>query len=309
MIDYTARPRKIVHLDVSDIPRQCRALQYPTPDGGHREFDLYYPSEGGGPFPVIITVSGGGWYFGHPTSVHLGRQIHTAIARGYAIISMACTSSGEQKFPYQLHEINLFLRHLQAHAEQLNLDMNSLFMVSASSGAHLSLLTALTQGKAYYDPWLPAPAPAIRAVAAIYPACRLNATEEDFYALGLQPDNPHSGPTCAESIFLGVEDVQQAHDLVELGSPTYQITPDAPPVMVLQGTADTCIPYTLTLEFIQKYRQIVGADKILTHFIPGAGHSDPRFKDEAMCHRIMDFLDRVRQNQTPCPPEYLNKDL
>lgn len=309
MTDYTSKPRQIVYLDVSDIPRQRRFLQYPTPDGGAREFDLYYPSEGEGPFPVIVSISGGGWYYGHPSSIHLGRQLHTAVARGYAIASIACTSSGKQKFPYQLHEINLFLRHLQANAEKLNLDMSFLSMVSASSGAHLALLTALTQGQAYYDPHLPSPAPTIHAVTAIYPACRLDAKEEDFYSLGLHPDNPHSGPTCAESIFLGVEDVQQATELVQLGSPTYQITPQAPPVMILQGTADTCIPYTLTLEFIQKYREIVGADKILTHFIHGAGHSDPRFKDEEMCHRIMDFLDRVRRNETPCPPELQNKDL
>lgn len=309
MTDYTSKPRQIVYLDVSDIPRQRRFLQYPTPDGGAREYDLYYPSKGEGPFPVIVSISGGGWYFGHPTSHHLGRQIHTAVARGYAIASIACTSSGEQKFPYQLQEINLFLRHLREHAAQLNLDMGFLAMLSASSGAHLSLLSALTQGESYYDLPLSDPAPSVHAVAAVYPACRLDAKDEDFYALGLAPENPHSGPTCAESIFLGVEDVQQEPELVRLGSPTYQIKPDAPPVMILQGTADACIPYTLTLEFIRKYREIVGSDKILTHFIPGAGHSDPRFKDDEMCHRIMDFFDRVHRGETPCPLELQNKDL
>lgn len=309
MIDYTAESRPKDCLDVSDIPRRRCGLTYTAPNGSLRSYDLYYPHKGDGPFPVLVSVAGGGWFFGHPSSTHLGRQIHTAVSRGYAIASMACTSSAEEKFPYQIRELNLFLRQLRQNAVALQLDLSFLGMLSASSGAHLSLLTALTRGKAYYDPPHPAGLPHIHAIAAIYPPCRLDATEADFEALGLTSQVIHSGPRCAESIFLGVEDVRQAPELVRLGSPTYQITDGAPPLMVLQGTADTCIPYTFTLEFIRLYRQRVGSDNILAHFIPGADHSDPRFKDEPMCHTILDFFDRVRRGECPCPPELQNRDL
>lgn len=309
MIDYTAEKRRPEYLDVSDIPRRRMGLSYPAPDGSPRSFDLYYPTEGEAPFPVILNIAGGGWYFGHPSSIHLGRQIHVAVQRGYAFISMACTSSRERKFPYQVQEIYHCLRYLRRNAGDLSLNLDFLALLGASSGGHLALLSALVRGEPYYDLPGSEPSPAIHAVAAIYPCCRLDATEEDYWAIGLEPENLRSGPQCAESIFLGVENVHDAPKLVRLGSPTFQIHADAPPTIVLHGTADACIPYTQTLEFAQRYRRIAGAERIQTCFIPGAGHSDPRFKDDAMCHTVMDFMDRVRRGETPCPLSLQNKDL
>lgn len=309
MIDYTTNRRSPEYLDVSDIPRKRLGLHYPAPDGSRRSFDLYYPDHGDGPFPVILNIAGGGWYFGHPSSAHLGRQIHVAVQRGYAFVSIACTSSRTQKFPYQVQEIFCCLRHLHQNASALNLNFGFLALLGASSGGHLTLLASLVQGQAFYDLPDAEPPPPIRAAAAVYPCCRLDATEEDYRVLGLEPDNLRSGPQCAESIFLGVENVHDVPELVRLASPTFRIHADAPPVMVLHGTVDTCIPYTQTLEFARLYRQIAGQENIQTCFLPGAGHSDPRFKDDAMCHRVMDFLDRVRLCQTPCPPSLQNMDL
>lgn len=303
MIDYTAEKRPHRCLDVSDIPRRRMGLHYPAPDGSPRPFDLYYPAEGDGPFPVIVNVSGGGWYFGHPSSVHLGRQLHVAVQRGYAAVSIACTSSGEKKFPYQIREIYQCLRYLRENADELRLDLGFLAMLGASSGGHLSLLSALVQGQPLYDVSGAEAPPTVSAVTAIYPCCRLDAKDADFYALGLEPETMHSGPRCAESIFLGVENVHDEPELVRLASPTFQIHADAPPMLLLHGTEDVCIPYTQTLEFVRRYRQIVGNEKIQVQILRGAGHSDPVFKNDAMCHRVMDFLDRVRRGEMPCPPE------
>ena len=62
MNDYLLENRRAETLDVSDIPRQRRGLTYAAPDGSPRPFDLYYPDEGDGPFPLIVNISGGGWF-------------------------------------------------------------------------------------------------------------------------------------------------------------------------------------------------------------------------------------------------------
>ena len=95
MNDYLATPHLDGSLDVSDIPRKRLGLRYTAPDGSPRPFDLYYPPEGAGPFPPVVNISGGGWYYGRPSSIHLGRAVHSAVARGYAFASLACTSSRE----------------------------------------------------------------------------------------------------------------------------------------------------------------------------------------------------------------------
>lgn len=104
MENYFKSPHLAGYLDVSDIPRKRQNLRYLAPDGSERPFDLYYPDRGEGPFPLIVNICGGGWYYGNPTSIHLGRALHCSVARGYAFASLACTSSGEKKFPYQIQE-------------------------------------------------------------------------------------------------------------------------------------------------------------------------------------------------------------
>lgn len=294
MDDYLTAPHADGDLDVSDILRKELGLQYTAPNGGLRPFDLYYPCQGEGPFPLIINISGGGWFYGHPSSIHLGRTVHTAIARGYALASIACTSSREEKFPYQIQEVRCVLRHLRIHAGELALDPDFFALWSSSSGAHLSLLAALTCGDPYFDSEPDSTiSDQVSAIAALYPCCRLDTSVEDFHAIGLEPANYRSGPQCAESIFLGAL-VEESPDLCRLAAPITHVRPDIPPVLLLHGTADAITPYTFTEEFTQRCREVAGADRVQSIIIPGAGHSAPQFKSDEMCGRILDFFDGVR---------------
>lgn len=309
MNDYLLENRPVETLDVSDIRRQRRSLTYAAPDGSPRPFDLYYPDEGGGPFPLIVNISGGGWFYGCPTSTHLGRTLHNSVLRGYAFASLACTSSKYRKFPYQIREARHALRHLRRHAKELDLNESFMAYWSFSSGAHLSLMAALAPEDEYFDDPADADVPcAVNALAVMYPCCRLEVTEEDFRAIGLEPENYHSSLRSAEAFFLGVP-TEDAPELCLRADPITHLRPDAPPLMLLHGTGDKVVPYTTSLEFARRYREVAGAEKLLTLFLPGAGHSDPAFKDDAMCAEILDFFDRVRLGQTPCPPERRGIDL
>lgn len=295
MENYFKSPHLAGYLDVSDIPRKRQNLRYLAPDGGERPFDLYYPDRGEGPFPLIVNICGGGWYYGNPTSIHLGRALHCSVARGYAFASLACTSSGEKKFPYQIQEARQALRHLRRLAGELNLDPDFFALWSSSSGGHLSLLTALTRGDPYFDAQPDSEiSDQISAVAAVYPCCRLDATVEDYRAIGLEPANFRSGPDCAESIFLGAL-AEDSPELCRLAAPITHVRPDGPPLFLLHGAADAVVPYTFTQELAQRYGEVAGEDRVQIHIVPGAGHSAPCFKSEEACHAILDFIDSVRE--------------
>lgn len=297
MENYLTAPHLDGALDTSDIPRKQLGLHYTAPDGSSRSFDLYYPHTGQGPFPLIINISGGGWYYGSPSSIHLGREPYCAVSRGYAFASMACTTSREKKFPYQIQEARCALRHLRKNAQALHLDPSFIVFWSSSSGGHLALMTALTRGDPFFDSEPESPvSDAVSAVVAVYPCCRLDASEEDYRAIGLEPANLRSGPQCAESIFLGAL-VEESPELCRLAAPITHVRPDAPPLMLLHGMADTVVPYTFTVELARHCREVMGADRIETRILPGAVHSDPRFKSEEMCYDILDFLDGVRERR------------
>lgn len=299
MTDYINADRADARLDVGDIPRRRAGLLCPLPGGETLTFDLYYPSEGDGPFPAIISVAGGGWYFGAPSSTHLGSSVHTAVARGYAVVSTACASSGLRKFPYQLLELKGLIRYLRRESGSLNLNPTWFAFWSASSGGHLSLMAALTADLAEFD--FPdkadrTPSAAVQAVAAIYPVCRLGNTEEDFRAIGLEPVFDRSGPRCMDSILLDCP-VEHNPERSQWASPCSYVTKDAPPLLLLHGMADRVVPYSDSVRFAEDYRAAVGADRVVFCCVPGVGHSCPTFKLPPVNHLILDFFDRVRLGQ------------
>lgn len=302
MVDYRYEARNDANLDTSAIRHRQLGLCCPGPQQSTMQFDLYLP-EGKGPFPVLLSVAGGGWYFGTRSSVHLGSCIHTAVERGYAYVSMACTSSREKKCPYQIEEVLAMIRYLRSHGEELGLDGGFIGLWSASSGAHLSLMAALAEGEESIDREKSNVSARVQAVAAIYPCCRLGTTENDFRAIGLEPRYDRSGPACADSIFLGAL-AEENPQLCRWASPESYITHKAPPLLLLHGMADTVVPYTASVKFAEKYRQAAGADKVLARFLPGAGHSDPRFKSPEICGKILDFFDRVRFGKVPCQTKW-----
>ncbi|MGE4276969.1 MAG: prolyl oligopeptidase family serine peptidase [Lawsonibacter sp.] len=307
MRDFRSEPRCDDRLDTGDIPRKRIGLPYSAPDGTTRSFDLYYPPEGDGPFPVIVSVAGGGWYCGVPSSVHLGATIHSAVSGGYAVASMACTSSRDRKFPYQVLEIWGLIRHLRCCAAQWDLDPAWTALWASSSGGHLSLMAALAIGHPGFEvPGEKAantPPADVQAVVAIYPACRLGCTEEVFHAIGLESRFVRSGPLCMDSILLGVP-VEDHPELCHWASPGGHLTPDAPPLLLLHGMADTVVPYSDSLNFVRTYRKAVGPERVLARFMPGAGHGDPRFKTPETCVEILNFLNRVRLGEPPCRPRF-----
>ncbi len=310
MTDYINADRTDVRLDVSDIPRRRTGMVCPLPNGEGLIFDLYYPSEGDGPFPVIISVAGGGWYFGAPSSAHLGSCVHTAVARGYAVVSTACTSSRLRKIPYQFLELKGLIRYLRRECGPLNLDPGWIAFWSASSGGHLSLMAALTMDRSEFD--FPDEADrtssaAVQAVAVIYPVCRLGNTEEDFRAIGLEPVFDRAGPRCMDSIVLDCP-VEDNPERSRWASPGSYVTKDAPPLLLLHGMADRVVPYSDSVRFAEDYRAAVGAERVVACFVPGAGHSCPTFKQPPVNHLILDFFDCVRLGQ-PLRPQELERAL
>ncbi len=118
-----------------------------TPDDGERlddivygadprrqVMDLYRPRGAAGRLPVIVSVHGGGWVYGDKERYQY--YCMDLARRGFAVANFTYRLAPQFKFPAPLEDLNLVLGWLQAHAEEQRLDMNSLFAVGDSAGAH-----------------------------------------------------------------------------------------------------------------------------------------------------------------------------
>lgn len=113
---------------------QCPDLPY-GPWGRWNLLDLYLPQESMDPLPVLVSVHGGGYFYGsketyQPYCLDLAR-------RGFAVVNFNYRLAPEFRFPAPLEDLNQVLHWLQEHSSCFGLDLKHLFLVGDSAGAQI----------------------------------------------------------------------------------------------------------------------------------------------------------------------------
>lgn len=106
--------------------------------------DVYYPEGTTAPLPTIISIHGGGWFYGSKAlySHYCLRLAH----RGFTVVSFDYRLAPENKYPAPLEDCCNVLRWVREHARQYRIDLKNVFVVGDSAGGQLTfqLLTMLT---------------------------------------------------------------------------------------------------------------------------------------------------------------------
>ena len=142
--------------------------------------DIYLPEEGDGPFPVIVDIHGGGWYYGVKSSLKL-KPVLTGLKRGYAVVSLQYTWSVHGRFPIQIYDIKAAIRFLRANSKKYFLNPDKIGLWGLSAGAHLACLA----GTAAEIPQLedlrmgnPQESSRVQCVVALYPIIDISKLEQ-----------------------------------------------------------------------------------------------------------------------------------
>src|SRR6059036_2444613 len=113
-------------------PVERRAgVVYANHDGVSLAGDLYLPA-GGGPFPALIAVHGGGWQAGARSSFQFWGPY--LAERGYALfaISYRLAKKGEKAFPQAVHDVLAAVQFVRASAGQFKIDPERIGLFGAS---------------------------------------------------------------------------------------------------------------------------------------------------------------------------------
>ena len=170
--------------------------------GSHplQKLDVYRPNPKGpasrrhanGLLPVIVSVHGGGWVYGDK---ELYQYYTMSLAqRGFAVINFSYRLAPESRYPAQMADVAAVFEWAHSHAASYGMDVNNLFAVGDSAGAHLlGLYCAACTNPAYADrysfPFGPAPK-------AISLACGVYTIERDRdQDMKLMEDLLPGGPT------------------------------------------------------------------------------------------------------------------
>lgn len=111
---------------------------------GHR-LDVYLPKEQSHP-KVIITIYGSAWFANNAKGACMGNIGKALLEAGYAVVSINHRGSPEAAWPAQIQDVKAAIRFVRANAARFGYDASFVGITGFSSGGHLSVTAATTNG-------------------------------------------------------------------------------------------------------------------------------------------------------------------
>lgn len=108
------------------------------PHGKWNLLDVYFPKGAQGKLPVIVNIHGGGWVYG--TKEVYQFYCMSLAQRGFAVVNFNYRLAPASKFPAPLEDLNQVIHWIFEHAAEHPFDLEHIFFVGDSAGAHLSAL-------------------------------------------------------------------------------------------------------------------------------------------------------------------------
>lgn len=251
----------------------------PTADGGSKSLKInIWKGVGETPQPVVLFVHGGAWEGGdNNLEASHSEQIQAIMALRECGVTVAAPTyrfSNEAIFPAQIHDVKAAIRYLKANAETYGIDPTRIMTMGESAGSQLALLAAVSNGETAMEGNVGGNTEVdsnvvgcvdcygmtdfLTLASDLYARPDLGRTDEQVYELvedknssrsrlfGLTSDACNLGTVAAHP-----DQFPEQYELVKSGSPLYHVTPDDPPVLIINGQKDIRVPSAQAMKMYQ----------------------------------------------------------
>jgi acetyl esterase len=238
-----------VSLPAQHAGERIKSVEYTRVAGAPLYFDAQIP-EGSGPFPAAIIVHGGGWVRGDRLT-EVQPLFAPLTKAGFAWFSIDYRLSDDwTQFGAAIEDVENAVRFVRAHAAQYRIAPRRIALVGESAGGQLAGMAALN-AKADTR---------VNAVVALY-------TPTDLVDLA---KNSTLVPRQLRDSFRGTPfELLMMARLRQL-SPLYNVKPDAPPFLLIHGTADRLVPFAQSQAMCNRMKGNGASCELFA--VEGAGH-------------------------------------
>lgn len=254
-----------------------------------QKLDLYVP-EGDGPFPVIVSIHGGGFMMGDKADPMGTAGFDQLLAEGYAVAAVNYRLSSEATFPAAVQDVKTAVRWLRANAGEYNLNPDKIGAWGGSAGGNLVAMLGTSCGVAELEGSELGNADQSSCVQAVVdwfgPTDFL---QMDAEFAGTSCPQTHDAADSPESRYLGAP-IQDVPELAAQANPITYVTAEAAPFLIQHGTADCNVPPQQSQLLYDALVAAGGPDQATLTLIDGAGHGGAQFWEEANWQMVVDFL-------------------
>jgi acetyl esterase/lipase len=243
-----------------------------------------------GPAPVLVFVPGGAWVHGSRTLQGYALMAHLA-EQGWVCLSIDYRVSPHHRWPCHVHDVKAAVAWARANVDRFGGDCEFVAIAGCSAGGHLAALTGLTPDDPDFHGDLSTDADtSVDAVVGLY---------------GRYDWEDRSTPERERFVdFLERLVVRKRYsrhrDIYRNASPIARVRPDAPPFLVVHGSADTVIPVEQAQLFVEKLRA-ASRSTVAYLELPGGHHGfdmTDGCRTGPACMAVGLFLDEIHRSHS-----------
>ena len=274
--------------DTSHAGKQWKNIAYGQISSS-QTMDIYLPSDGKRPFPVIVAFHGHG---GDKSTAEMNPPL-AGLSHGYAVVCVNYHTSPEAHFPADVMDAKAAIRYLKATAPKYQLDSSHIAAWGDSFGGNLAALLGTTAGHTELEDFSigsRGQSSRVNAVVAWFPSLDDVHMDADFGQLGIRPGLPRNEESYGMEVY-GAP-VTSIPNLASFRDPTRYIAPNASPFFLLHGTDDNICPITQTERFANTLKHTIGSKYVEFVTVKGAGHHIKDCATKENMDKIFRFLDK-----------------
>jgi acetyl esterase/lipase len=261
---------------------RTRDVRYGRAAGIHLKLDVYRLPGGGPRRPVLMYVHGGAWVIGTKNNQGLP-LVHHLASLGWVCFNVNYRLSPHATFPDHLVDLKRALAWIREHAREWDADPDFVVVAGGSAGGHLAALLALTPNDPEYQPGFEDADTRVQGCLPYYGVYDFTNRYGVWPHGSLQP-----------MLERHVMKTTYAEDpkAFEKASPIHRIGPDAPPFLVVHGSADALVPVEEARVFCRVFRERAPAP-IAYAEIAGAQHAFelfPSLRSQRVTRGVEGFL-------------------
>lgn len=231
-------------------------VTYVSENGVELKLDIYSRRDVQGPQPTLLFMHGGFWVAGSKDSQTL--NILPWLEKGWNVVVVGYRLGGVAPAPAAVVDTFCALRFIGTNAAMYNVDVNRIVASGQSAGGHLALTLGMMSGDGY-DAKCPAgTTPKVAAV--------INWFGVTDVADVIAGPNRNETPLRWFGSMAEADAVALARQL----SPLNHVRNDLPPILTIQGDADTVVPHAQGVALDKALDNTNVSHEHLT--IPGGGH-------------------------------------
>lgn len=267
------------------------------------KLDIFLPSTGEGPFPVVIWIHGGAFKMGSKSNPQSLSALNTA---GFAVVSIDYRLSSEARWPAQLDDLKACVKFLKTNATTYSINPNKIASWGASAGAHLSLM----MGAALASD----PATRIQATVSWFPPMHFYYMDADIALAGTTRCTGANGDANSpESALIGAQ-VSLNKALCDAASPisfvdTMNVNTPLPSFLLMHGGKDCNIGANQSVRFHNGVTNRFGTSKSQYIFLANGTHGGGDFTLTSTETTVIIFLKAQLMSTTALNNPQSNKNI